>query len=312
MAWAAIAIGVGAVVLFPVLMSRRPDPLVPLELFRNRRFAVINLSTFLIYGALYVFLGYNAIFVQGTLGYSALAASVVGLPVGILLSLLSTRVGSLAGRIGPRRFLVAGPLLMAGGVLWYARIPATSEAWAADLGEPASLVPPGSAIVDVVVPVVLFGVGISLVVAPLTSTLMSSIPVARAGLGSAINNAISRVGQPLIGAIVFIAITASFYNGLADRVPGLDPTDPAVRATIAPLNGPPAGCLGRAGPGHPGIVDRRLPTGPPGQRGPARLGSGGERHRPARAGNDPRLGRRHLRSDRRPADPLGLGRPRSA
>jgi predicted MFS family arabinose efflux permease len=221
-------------------MSRRPDPLVPLELFRNRRFAVINLSTFLIYGALYVFLGYNAIFVQGTLGYSALAASVVGLPVGILLSLLSTRVGSLAGRIGPRRFLVTGPLLMAGGMLWYARIPATSEAWAADLGAPASLLPPGSAIVDVVVPVVLFGVGISLVVAPLTSTLMSSIPVARAGLGSAINNAISRVGQPLIGAIVFIAITASFYNGLADRVPGLDPTDPAIRATIAPLNGPPA------------------------------------------------------------------------
>ena len=240
-AWAAIAIGVGAVVLFPVLMSRRPDPLVPLELFRNRRFAVINLSTFLIYGALYVFLGYNAIFVQGTLGYSALAASVVGLPVGILLSLLSTRVGSLAGRVGPRRFLVAGPLLMAGGVLWYARIPATSAAWAANLGEPASLVPPGSAIVDVMVPVVLYGVGISLVVAPLTSTLMSSIPVARAGLGSAINNAISRVGQPLIGAIVFIAITASFYTGLADRVPGLDPTDPAVRSTIAPLNGPPAG-----------------------------------------------------------------------
>ncbi len=240
-AWAALAVGLVAAILFPVLMSRRPDPLVPLGLFRNRRFAVINLSTFLIYGALYVFLGFNAIFVQGTLGYSALAASVVGLPVGILLSLLSTRVGTLAGRLGPRRFLVSGPLLMAGGLLWYARIPASSEAWAANLGEPGSLVPSGSAVVDVVIPIVLFGVGISLVVAPLTSTLMSSIPVARAGLGSAINNAISRVGQPLIGAIVFIAITATFYDGLAGSVPGLDPSDPAVRATVAPLNGPPAG-----------------------------------------------------------------------
>jgi EmrB/QacA subfamily drug resistance transporter len=240
-AWAALAVGLVAAILFPVLMSRRPDPLVPLGLFRNQRFAVINLSTFLIYGALYVFLGFNAIFVQGTLGYSALAASVVGLPVGILLSLLSTRVGTLAGRLGPRRFLVSGPLLMAGGLLWYARIPASSEAWAANLGEPGSLVPSGSAVVDVVIPIVLFGVGISLVVAPLTSTLMSSIPVARAGLGSAINNAISRVGQPLIGAIVFIAITATFYDGLAASVPGLDPSDPAVRATVVPLNGPPAG-----------------------------------------------------------------------
>jgi len=214
---------------------------VPLDLFRNRRFAVINLSTFLIYGALYVFLFYNAIFIQGTLGYSALAASIVGLPVGILLSLLSTRVGSLAGRIGPRRFLVAGPLLMAGGLLWFARIPASSAAWAANLGQPATLVPPVDTLVDIVLPILAFGVGISLVVAPLTSTLMGSIPVARAGLGSAINNAISRVGQPLIGAIVFIAITSTFYDGLAGRVPGLDPTDPAVRTTIVPLNGPPPG-----------------------------------------------------------------------
>lgn len=240
-AWAALAVGIVAIALFPILMSRRRDPLVPLELFRNRRFAVINLSTFLIYGALYVFLFENAIFIQGTLGYSALAASVVGLPVGILLSLLSTRVGSLAGRIGPRRFLVAGPLLMAGGLLWFARIPATSATWAADLGDTATLLPPVDTLVDVVLPVLAFGVGISLVVAPLTSTLMGSIPVARAGLGSAINNAISRVGQPLIGAIVFIAITSAFYDGLAGRVPGLDPADPAVRATIVPLNGPPPG-----------------------------------------------------------------------
>jgi len=239
-AWAAIVVGLVALVLFPILMARRKDPLVPLELFRNRRFAVINLATFLIYGALYVYLQYSAIFVQGTLGYSVVAASVIGLPVGIMLTILSTKVGSRAGRIGARPFLVAGPLIMAGALLWFARIPATSAAWEADLSQPSSLIPPASTLIDILPAMILFGLGISLVVAPLTSTLMSSIPVTRAGLGSAINNAISRVGSPLIGALIFIAVTASFYGSLAAQT-GVDPSDPHLRATISPLNPPPEG-----------------------------------------------------------------------
>jgi EmrB/QacA subfamily drug resistance transporter len=237
-AWTAIAVGLVAILLFPVLMSRRRDPLVPLDLFRNRRFAVINLSTFLIYGALYVFIGYSAIFVQGTLGYSVVAASVVGLPVGIILTLASAKVGGIAGRLGPRRFLVAGPLIMAAGLLWFARIPSTSAPWLADLTRPPTLIPPASTLIDILPTMILFGIGISLVVAPLTSTLMSSIPVSRAGLGSAINNAISRVGQPLIGALVFIAITATFYNDVAAAI-GTPPDDPTLRATVSPLNPPP-------------------------------------------------------------------------
>lgn len=65
---------------------------------------------------------------------------------------------------------------------------------------------------------------------------MDSVPGRNAGLGSAINNALSRVGQPLIGALIFVAISAWFYPSLASRVPGLDPSDPAVRAAIVPLN----------------------------------------------------------------------------
>lgn len=237
-AWAAIAVGLVAMALFPALMSRRHDPLVPLDLFRNRRFAVINLSTFLIYGALYVFLGFLGIFVQGTLGYSVVAASVVGLPVGIILSLVSTKVGSMAGRRGPRPFLVAGPLLMAAGMLWFARIPTTSTPWLADFAHPGTLVPPVSTLIDILPTMLAFGIGISLVVAPLTSTLMSSIPVARAGLGSAINNAISRVGQPLIGALVFVAITASFYSSVAAAT-GTPADNPTLRSTVSPLNPPP-------------------------------------------------------------------------
>jgi EmrB/QacA subfamily drug resistance transporter len=238
--WAALGSGAVALVLFPFLMRFRPRPLVPLSLFRNRHFAVINLSTFLIYGALYVSFQYTALLYQGTLGYSAIAAAVVGLPGGLLLALLSAKVGSLTGRFGARIFLVAGPVIMAVGMLWLARIPSTSAPWLADINQPATLVPPASVVVDVLPATILFGIGISLVVAPLTSTLMSSIPSSNSGLGSAINNALSRVGQPLVGAVIFVAITASFYPALASRVPGLDPADPSVRSAVVPLN-PPKG-----------------------------------------------------------------------
>ena len=140
-------------------MARRPNPLVPLDLFRQRAFATINLATFFIYGALYVTISYQALVFQNTLGYTALAAGAIGVPTGILLSVLSTRVGTLAGRLGARRFLVAGPLLMAVAMLWYARLPADSEAWKAAFETPASLIPPLDTWIDVVPAVLVFGVG---------------------------------------------------------------------------------------------------------------------------------------------------------
>ena len=237
-----IALGIGALALiaFPILM-RRPNALVSLDLFKSRAFAVVNLSTFLIYGALYVQLVYSTLLFQGVLGYTALASSLAGLPVSILLTTLSTRVGTLAGRLGSRIFLVVGPILMALGQLWYVRIAATSSAWEAKPAEPASLIPPGSYFVDVLPAIVLFGVGISLVVAPLTSTLMGSIPTRHAGLGSAINNALSRVGQPLLGAVIFIAVSATFFSSLGSRVSNLDTTSMDLRAKVSPLNRPAAG-----------------------------------------------------------------------
>ena len=130
-AWAAIVIGVIALIAFPFLMARRPDPLVPLSLFRSRAFTSINLATFFIYGALYVTFLYQALVLQGVLGYTALAAGAVGIPSGLMLSLLSTRIGTVAGRTGARPFLVAGPTIMALGLLWWARLPADSAPWLA-------------------------------------------------------------------------------------------------------------------------------------------------------------------------------------
>ncbi|HUG29820.1 MAG TPA: MFS transporter [Candidatus Limnocylindria bacterium] len=237
-----VALGIGAVALvaFPILMAKRANPLVPLELFRNRPFSTINLSTLLIYGALYANLGFQSLFLQSTLGYSPLGTALIGLPTGILLTLLSTRVGSLSGRFGVRPFLIAGPLVMALGLLWWLRVPSTSQPWTATLSQMGSLVPPVDAIVGPLPAVLIFGLGLALLVAPLTTGLMSSVPVRNAGIASAINNALSRVGQPLVAATVFIVVSGTFYSVLATAAPGTDPSSPELRAAYEPLNPPPA------------------------------------------------------------------------
>jgi hypothetical protein len=221
-------------------MARRPNPLVPLHLFRRRKFATINLSTLLIYGALYTIGLFQGLFLQNTVGYSATAAGIIGLPTGIILTLFSARVGSAAGRIGMRPFLVLGPIIMAAGLFWFARVPVTTEPWRLLPGDPSTWLPPLSTLVDVLPYVLLFGVGITLVVAPLTTTLMSSVPVANAGLASAINNAISRIGQPLLSAVIFVVVSGSFYAAVSVAVPSFDSNDPAQRELVQPLNPPHA------------------------------------------------------------------------
>jgi EmrB/QacA subfamily drug resistance transporter len=233
-----ILVGAIASVLFVVLMARGSHPLVPLGLFRSRNFAVTNLSTFLIYGALYV-IGYQqSIFSQGTLEYSAAAAGFIGLPGAVLLVLLSSRVGTLCVRYGPHRFMAIGPALMGLGILWLTRMPANSAAWNLQPDDVASWVPSSGYITDFLPATILFGLGLAITVAPLTTALMSSIPENRAGLGSAVNNAISRVGPQLAGALIFVAITGAFYADLSSKAPGLDTSSARVRAAIAPLNRP--------------------------------------------------------------------------
>jgi EmrB/QacA subfamily drug resistance transporter len=238
LAFVAIAVGALAVALFPRLMRRRRDPLVPPDLFRSRAFGVINLSTFLIYGALYVNLVFQQLYLQGVLGYSPTAAALALLPTGILLTLISTRAGRLAGRLGARRFLVAGPMLMTAGVLYMARVPSTSGAWLAVPGDAASLLPSAGYLVDILPGQLVYGVGLAILVAPLSTALMDSVPPRRAGVASAINNAVSRAGAPLVTAILFIALSAAFYPTLVSLAPGLDVSAPAFRAAVQPLTTP--------------------------------------------------------------------------
>jgi EmrB/QacA subfamily drug resistance transporter len=238
-AFVALGIGALATIALPLYFARVRNPLVPLGLFRSRNFSVTNLSTLLIYGALYVLLFFQVLFMQGTLGYSATATGLGQIPGPLFLVFLSTRFGAWAARVGPRWFMTIGPLLMAAGVLLLARVPADSTPWLFDLADPATWLPSSGYLVDFLPASLIFGFGLAMMVAPLTTSLMRSVPGRVSGIASAINNAISRVGPQLAGALIFVIVTASFYATLAARAPQLDVTSPEVRAAIAPLN-PPA------------------------------------------------------------------------
>jgi len=232
----ALAVGVLCTITLPLYMARVPHPLIPLSLFRSRNFTVTNISTLVIYGSLYVTFYYLTLFVQGTIGYTAAAAGLAGIPGTLFLTFLSARFGGIAGRIGSRVFMAVGPAIMALGVLWYARMPASSIPWHLEPQNPATYLPPLSYVIDLLPAGIIFGLGLSLLVAPLTTALMRSVPAHNAGLGSAINNAISRVGPQLAGALIFVFITASFYSYIAARRPDVNVNDPVFRKMVSPLN----------------------------------------------------------------------------
>jgi hypothetical protein len=107
-----------------------------------------------------------------------------------------------------------------------------------NLSSGTGFIPPTDVLVQVLPPLLLSGLGITIFVAPLTMALMTSVPERNAGVASALNNALSRVGPQLTGALIFVAVTATFFSGLGDRVPSLDVKSPEVRQAISPLNPP--------------------------------------------------------------------------
>ncbi|HEX6262461.1 MAG TPA: MFS transporter [Actinomycetota bacterium] len=234
-----IGVGLAAAIAFPFVMKRSRDPLVPLGLFRSRNFSVTNISTFVIYGALYVVLGFMGIFLIGTLGYTARAAGLAMVPATLLLVLFSSRFGKLSARFGPRFFMSAGPAIMGVGLLWFLRFPDGSAPWALGTGPGETLLPPADYWVHIFPGILVFGAGLMMMVAPLTTALMTSLPKRTSGLASAINNAISRVGSPIVFALIFVVIAAGFYGSIQDRVPEAPVNESSFRRDVSPLNAPP-------------------------------------------------------------------------
>ncbi|MFD4991596.1 MFS transporter [Cellulosimicrobium cellulans] len=192
--WGPCVVGVACLVTFVWWERRAPDPMLPPRLFRVRNFAWGNLATAAIYGALYFGGFVVTLFLQQVGGYSATAAGLAQLPVTLVLLALSTRFGALAGRYGPRLFMTLGPIV--GGAGYLLLLTTTDDA---------------VYVTQVLPGLVLFGLGLAMTVAPLTSAILGSIPAADAGIGSAVNNAVSRVA-----GLVVIAFAGVIVGGVLD------------------------------------------------------------------------------------------------
>jgi EmrB/QacA subfamily drug resistance transporter len=180
-------------------IRRAQHPLVPPTLFRDRTFATLNVATVLLYGPLTVSFFLLAYQLQVTAGWSALEVGLVLLPVTLLLFLLSGRSSALAQRIGPRLQLTGGPLLASAGLLLLADLGADAV-WLTD-------VLPGS---------VLFALGISAFVAPLTATVMASADPDHVSVASGVNNALARTAALAALAVVPAASGLSAAMGDAE------------------------------------------------------------------------------------------------
>ena len=201
MAGAVLLAGVGgvvALVAFLLVERTSPNPMMPLGIFASRQFSAANLVTFAVYAALGGVFFLLVSFLQISLGYSPIAAGAASLPVTALMLLFSARAGALAQRIGARIPLTIGPFVIAAGLLLMTRIE------------------PGDSYVSSVLPAVLvFGSGLTLVVAPVTATVLAAADARHSGIASGINNAVSRVAGLLAVAVLplIAGLTGdAFYN----------------------------------------------------------------------------------------------------
>jgi len=214
--------GLLAIGVFLAVEARLAHPMVPLRFFRVRNFAGANLATLGVYFALSGALFLVIIYVQNVLGYSALAAGVCLLPISLMMLVLASRFGKLAGRYGPRFFMAVGPLVVGAGLLLFVRLGPSSGYWSVIL--PA---------------IIVLGLGLCLTVAPLTTTVMNAVPAHNAGIASAINNVASRIAGLLAIAGLGIVVAATFSAALTERTHALA-LSPAVAARVAEARHDPA------------------------------------------------------------------------
>jgi EmrB/QacA subfamily drug resistance transporter len=180
--------GVLLLVAFVLLERRLREPLLPPDIFASRQFTAVNLVTFAVYAALSGFFFLVVVHLQVVAGYSPLASGVALVPITLLMAAFSSRSGAYAARRGPRLQLTVGPVLMAAALLLLARVGPTA-----------------SYLVDVLPGVLLFGLGLTVMVAPLTTTVLAAAPDRHAGLASGVNNAVARTAGLLAVAVVPVA-----------------------------------------------------------------------------------------------------------
>ena len=190
-AWAPWALLVTALAAVGYLVDeRRSDhPMLPLGIFADRTFSAANAMTLVVYAALGAVLFFLVLQLQTVAGYGALEAGVATLPITVCMLLLASKGGALGTRIGPRIPMAVGPLVMAGGVLLLQRVGEDVDYWT-----------------DVLPGLTVFGLGLALMVAPLTATVLAAAPDEHAGIASGVNNAVARAGSLLAVAALPVAV----------------------------------------------------------------------------------------------------------
>ena len=191
-----LVVGIGCLAAFPWWERRAPNPMMPLTLFAERNFAVGNLVTVFFYAAVSLGTLLVALYLQEGVGLSATQAGLATLPMPVLSFFLARSFGTLAGRHGPRLFMAVGPVIAAAGFLLLTSVREDFDFWTQLL--------PG---------LVVFGLGLSITVSPLTAAILAAVDPAQSGIGSAVNNAVSRIAGLI--AVAFLGVTIGGAMDLA-------------------------------------------------------------------------------------------------
>lgn len=218
-----IVAGLMLLAAFVVWERRTPEPMMPLHLFAVRNFAAGNLTTLAVYGGLGVATFFLVVFVQQVGGYTPIEAGLSLLPITLIMFTLSRPFGALADRFGPRLFMSAGPILAGFGLLLFARSGSRPSY--------ATVILPG---------VLVFGLGLASTVAPLTATVLGSVPGGRSGLASGANNAVARIAGLLAIAAVGAAVSGGFASRLDHDLGHRAPTSIRSRPLVTSAPGEPA------------------------------------------------------------------------
>jgi hypothetical protein len=185
----ALVLTVLAAVGYLVDERRSDHPMLPLGIFADRTFSAANAMTLVVYAALGAVLFFLVLQLQTVSGYGALEAGIATLPMTVCMLLFASKGGELGSRIGPRIPMTVGPLVMAGGVLLLMRVGEDVSYWT-----------------DVFPGITVFGLGLALMVAPLTATVLAAAPDEHAGIASGVNNAVARAGSLLAVAALPVAV----------------------------------------------------------------------------------------------------------
>jgi len=219
--WGSIQVwgpGLGGFALLSAFVAherRTPAPMLPLNLFARRNFAIGNLETFAMYGGLGITFFLLVLFLQEVAGYRALAAGFALMPSTIVMFVLSKRMGRLADRLGPRLFMGFGPLTAAVGLALMLR-----------LGDHVNY------FTDLLPGLLVFSIGLASTVAPLTAAVLSDADEGDAGIASGVNNAVARVASLLAIAAVGAVISTQFKSTLNHRLAGVR-LSPNAQAAVA-------------------------------------------------------------------------------